>query len=660
MAGAFGNRSKGPRVAGRARTSRTAAIAAALGPAAFRAIVAAFAACLVISAAAGFAAAAAAAPVSAQEISVRAAVESESVYMGQSFVYQIVVDGSDEVSQPDVAPLQQLFTVEYLGGRSNNSQSITIVNGRMERQVSRGYVFQYRLTPRAKGDITIPAVAVKVKGQTYNTNPIRLGVNQPVETEDFKLRMSLSRGSAYIGEPVVLTVTWYIGRDVEDFRITMPLLDSPDFDFYDPEVRTDPSKQYYRIQAGASQVIAEKGTATLDGRAFATISFKKALVPKRAGTLSIPQSTIECAAVSGTLRGRDFFDDFFRDNFFGMRRGAMQRFVVPSNALSLAVRDLPREGRPAGFAGHIGDYKISASATPTDVSVGDPITLKIILSGPDYLGTVDLPRLQDQTELNTYFKIPDERADGKIAGRTKVFTQTIRAKNATVKEIPPIALSYFDTKSGTYKTASTTPIPVTVRATRVVTAVDAEGIAAGPLGSPLESWKEGIAYNYEGSAVLESRTFGLLSALGSPLWLAALFGPPAAFFALFGAVTARRRREENVEGLRARGALRRLRGRLESIRKGDASGSRLCELVLGAMREYLGDRLAVPGATLTAGDVVRALGARGVPPATMESIRGIMGSCEAGAYAGDHSPAADRDAFIDRALDAVKSLERNL
>ncbi|RJR30651.1 MAG: hypothetical protein C4574_02000 [Candidatus Latescibacterota bacterium] len=645
MAGTFGNRSKGPRGAGRARTSRTTAIAAA-----FRGIAAVFAALAV--AAASYAA--------AQEISVRAAVESESVYMGQSFVYQIQVEGSDEVSQPDISPLQQLFTVEYLGGSSNNSQSISIVNGRMERQVRRGYVFQYRLTPRTKGDVTIPAVAVKVKGQTFNTNAIRLGVNQPVETEDFKLRMSLSRGSAYIGEPVVLTVTWYIGRDVEDFRITMPLLDSPDFEFYDPEVKTDPNKQYYRIQIGASQVIAEKGTATLDGRAFATISFKKALVPKRAGTLSIPQSTIECAAVSGTLRGRDFFDDFFRDNFFGMRRGAMQRYVVPSNALSLSVRDLPREGRPASFAGHIGDYKISASATPTDVSVGDPITLKIILSGPDYLGNVDLPRLQDQTELNTYFKIPDERADGKIAGRTKVFTQTIRAKNENVKEIPPIALSYFDTKSGTYKTASTSPIPVTVRATRVVTAVDAEGIAAGPLGSPLESWKEGIAYNYEGAAVLESRTFGLLSALESPLWLAALFGPPAAFFALFGVVTARRRREENIEGVRARGALRRLRARLDAIRKGDASGARLCELVLGAMREYLGDRLAVPGATLTAGDVARMLAARNVSAAVVDALRGIMGSCEAGAYAGDHSPAADREAFVAKARDAAERLEKEL
>lgn len=645
MAGAFGNRSKGPRGAARARASRTAAIAAA-----FRGIAAASAALAV--AAASYAA--------AQEISVRAAVESESVYMGQAFLYQIVVDGSDEISRPDLSPLEPLFTVEPLGGRSNNSQSITLVNGRMERQVSRGYIFQYRLTPRAKGDVTIPAVAVKVKGQTYSTNTIRLGVNQPVETDDFKLRVSLSRGSAYVGEPVLLTVTWYIGRDVEDFRFAMPLLDSPDFEFYDPEVRTDPNKQYYRIQVGASQVVAEKGTATLEGRTFATIAFKKALVPKRAGTLSIPQSTIECAAVSGTLRGRDFFDDFFRDSFFGMRRGAMQRYVVPSNALGLAVRELPREGRPADFAGHVGDYKISASATPTDVSVGDPITLKIILSGPDYLGNVDLPRLQEQAELNTYFKIPDERADGKIAGRTKVFTQTIRAKNENVKEIPPIALSYFDTKSGTYKTASTAPIPVTVRATRVVTAVDAEGIAAGPLGSPLESWKEGIAYNYEGAAVLESRTFGLLSALESPLWLAALFGPPAAFFALFGVATARRRREENIEGVRARGALRRLRARLDAIRKGDASGARLCELVLGAMREYLGDRLAVPGATLTAADVVRALGARCVPPETIEELHSIMDSCEAGAYAGDHSPAEDRDAFVERALSAIKKLEKAL
>jgi len=312
--------------------------------------------------------AACSASASAQQVTVRAAVESESVYMGESFVYQIQVDGSDEVSQPDLGPLANDFVIEYLGGSNNSSTSISIVNGRMDRQVHKGYVFQYRLTPRKKGAITIPAVAVKVKGQTYLSNPIALGVNQPVETEDFKLRLSLSRTSCYVGEPVLLTVTWYIGRDVEDFRFTMPFLGSTDFNLEDAEAKIDPSKRYYRIPIGNSQVIAEKATGTLDGRDYATVSFTKALVPKRAGSFTIPQAMVECAAVSGNLRGRDFFDDFFNDNFFGMRRGAMKRYVVPSNTPTLAVKDLPQEGKPPGFAGLIGVYKIVANATPTDVS----------------------------------------------------------------------------------------------------------------------------------------------------------------------------------------------------------------------------------------------------------------------------------------------------
>lgn len=596
----------------------------------------------------------------AQNIIVRAAVESESVYVGESFLYEIQIDGSDEITRPDISPLQADFAVEQLGGRSNNSQSITIINGKMQREVHRGYTFQYRLTPRRKGDVVIPSVSVVVKGQTYRTNEIRLGVNQPVETEDFKLRMSLSRGSCYVGEPVVLTVTWYIGRDVRDFRFTMPPLEGDDFDVVDPEVKIDPNKRYYQLQLADGQVVAEKGTGEIDGQTYATISFRKALFPKRSGTIAIPQATVECSAVTGATRGRDLFDDFFNDNFFGMSRGALKRYVVPSNALSLSVRELPAAGRPANFAGHVGDYKISASASPTDVSVGDPITLKITLSGPDFLGKVDLPPLAQQPELATYFKIPDERADGRVVGRTKVFTQTIRAKNENVKEIPPIAFSFFDTKSGAYRTISTDPIPISVRATRVVTAVDAEGTTAGPMGSPLESWKEGIAYNYEGPAVLRPQTAGILSALESLSWLAAFFVPPAAFAGLLAARTARRRREENFESFRARGAYKRLRGRLDAVRKEGASGARLCELVLAAMREYLGDRLSVPGATLTTGDVERMLRERAAAPEAIEALRSVMASCEAGAYAGDHSSAVDAPAFTARAREAAETFERTM
>ena len=497
-----------------------------------------------------------------------------------------------------------------------------------------------------------------LKNQFFNTNPVTIGVDQPVETQDFKLRMTLSRSSCYVGEPVILTATWYIGRDVEEFAFSMPVLGSSDFGVETPEVKIDQTKRYYRIPVGGQEVIAEKGTGMLDGRNYATISFKKALVPKRSGTLPIPEMSVQCAAVSGDLRRRDFFDDFFNDNFFGMRRGAMKRYVVPSNRASLAVKDLPQEGRPPGFAGHVGVYKVVTNASPTDVSIGDPITLRVVLAGPDYLGNVELPPLQNQTDLATYFKIPDERADGKIVGKTKVFTQTIRAKSESVKEIPPITLSYFNTRTGRYETTSSAAIPITVHATKVVTAVDAEGSAAGPMGSPLESWKEGIAYNYEGPAMLEPQEFGLASALKSPTWLAILIGPLAAYAGLVSTMIARRRREADTESRRARTAFRRFKGRLDAVRKEGASGAALCEKVLGAMRDYLGDKLAMPGATLTAVDVERILVEKGVSAETVASIKAFMGSCEAGAYAGDHSVAGDREAFIRKALDAARALEK--
>jgi len=596
----------------------------------------------------------------AQEITVQAYVESETVYMGETFIYQIVVDGADNATPPDVSAFGPDLSAQFLGGQNSSSQSITVINGKMERQVQRRYVMQFNLTPRRKGQLTIPAVPVKVKDQILRTNPVVVGVDTPVETQDFKLRMTLSRSSCYVGEPVVLTVTWYIGRDVEEFAFSMPVLGSGDFAIETPEVKIDQSKRYYRIPVGGQEVIAEKGTGMLDGRNYATISFKKALIPKRAGALAVPEMSVQCAAVSGNLRGRAFFDDFFNDNFFGARRGAMKKYVVPSNALALAVKDLPREGKPANFAGLVGDYRIAAGASPLDVSVGDPITLKVTLGGPDYLGSVDLPPLGDQPELSTYFKIPDERADGKIAGKSKVFTQTIRAKNESVKEIPPISLSYFDTKKGRYETVSTVAIPIVVHPTKVVTAVDAEGVSSGPIGSPLEGWKQGIAYNYEGPAVLESQQFGLLSALASPSWLAALFLPLGAYVALLSATVARRRREADVEGRMARSAFRRLRRRLEAIRRGGASGAQLCEQVLGAMREYLGDRFSTAGSTLTTADVVRILEEKGAPGEAIEAIRAVMGSCEAGAYAGDHSPAADRDGFMVRAREAAEKLERQL
>lgn len=596
----------------------------------------------------------------ADDIRVITNVETRDVYVGESFLMQISVDGADEADPPDFRAVQG-FSVEYLGASNNSSQSISIVNGRVTRTVKKGIVFTYRLTPKEAGRLGIPSMDVNVAGTAFKTDPLTISVKRPEETEDFKLRIELSRDACYVGEPVVLKVVWYLNRDVESFNFTAPILESDAFDFEAPEVKIDPNRKYFRIPIGGSELIAEKGQGMLDGERYVTLTFRIALIPKRGGVFAIPEFIVACESGSGIRSRRDFFDDFFSDSYSGRWRGSLKKYVVPSNRLSLRVNELPIEGRPEGFAGHVGEYSIDTSAEPLEVSVGDPITLKITLEGPDYLGRIDLPPLSAQKGMAEDFKIPEERADGKIEGKKKLFTQTLRAKHDRVTGIPPIELIYFDTKKEEYVVARSDAIPLTVRPTRVVTAGDAEGIEQGPAGSPLEKWKEGIAYNYEGEGVLERQDLSLAT-LVSDVGMLLLWVVPVLLFAVLSGVRAIVvRRSSDPDAVRARGALRRLSNALkEAGSNGSISADQFNSTVMEALKEYLGDKLGRSGAALTAGETVRLLSGRGIDDDITDGIRGVFEECEMGAYAGGMESLESRQGLIARIRKAAARLDRKL
>ena len=300
-----------------------------------------------------------------------------------------------------------------------------------------------------------------------------MGSNE--EIEDFKLRMSLSDRTAYVGQPVVLAITWYIGRSVDQFQFDVPALEDDRFQIIDPRVRVPADRQgdYVDIPIGSGRVTARKGRGRLDGWEFLTVTFEKVLVPKRAGTLTLDPAVVNFRAIRE--RGRGPFSSFnFGDPFFGQSRGH-ENLAVPSNALTLEVRETPAEGRPANFSGLIGSFRFTAEAQPTDVSVGDPITLELEISGPEYLDYIRLPELQGQDRLRRDFQIPTDPPPGSIVGKRKVFTRTIRARTAAAREIPALTLNYFNPETGRYETASTDAIPLEVRGARVLTAADAEG-----------------------------------------------------------------------------------------------------------------------------------------------------------------------------------------
>jgi len=593
------------------------------------------------------------------EIKVRAVAEKSEVYLGEPFLFQIQIEGTNDVAEPDLSGLVD-FTVESLGGRANNSQSITIINGQMRRVVERSYLYTYRLTPKRKGSQSIGPVIVEAEGRRHQTQAVTIRVLAPEETVDFKFRLSLSKDSCYVGEPVTLTGVWYVRKSPSNVRFSLPFLSHDGLYVADLEADQDPRREYYRVPADGGEVFLEQGRGVLDGISYTTFTFRKVIIPLRSGAFELAEGAVSCDAPDDRAFGRrsrspfddPFFRDFFSDDFFGRRN--LRKFVTPARAVTLIAKDLPMEGRPRDFTGHVGSFEIAASAAPTEVNVGDPITLTITLSGPEYLDHITLPPLAKQEELAADFKIPAEMAPGTVEHGVKVFTQTIRATRSDVTEIPPIEIACFDPTKGAYTVVSSESIPITVHETKVVTALDAEGAAALPVKSEVKVLQEGIAHNYDGLDVLENQEFGVSTFTRSPWWAVSVVGPLVAYLVLLFSVTLHRRHHADPRAREARKAHRRFISAMRSLGTSAPESK-----VLDEIRRYFTTRLMLPSGAMTYRDIESPLRQRDVSAESLATLEAIFRECEAGHYAGARA-SSEGTTLAQRALAVIAQIERCL
>jgi hypothetical protein len=380
------------------------------------------------------------------------------------------------------------------------------------------------------------------------------------------------------------------------------------------------------------------------GMETAIVSFRKVLIPKRSGRIRLDPVTVSTNMATGRVRTGDFLNPM---------RVTYERFAVQSEAVTLDVRALPETGRPKGFYGLVGRYTISASATPTDVSVGDPITLTIRIDGNPYLKPVQWPDLEAVPELANNFRVPAERASPRVEDGQKVFTQTLRAANDEVTEIPPIPLAYFDPDAGDYVVARTRPIPLEVAPAKVLTGADVEGLGPASVGRQVQALREGFSANYYGPEVLVNQAFSPLAALVSPgyavLWSVPLVG-------LLGSIAFRlatRTRPEAVARKRRRQACSVAVRRLRAVASAD--GPERHDLLVAALRGYVGDRFGRTAGSLTADDCHGVVLAATDDPELAEQLRAKLSESEAARYAS--IDAQVDSAQIDEAIALVQRVD---
>ncbi len=547
---------------------------------------------------------------------------SEPVYTGTPFVYQIIIDGDNKPGQVDLVPISHLKP-RSAGNTDLSRTIIQTINNKTTRTVSKQLAMNFRLTASEPGRLRIPSLTVTIDGMKYKTNPVSVNVLEPGTTDKLEIEQSLSETRCYVGQPVQLTVVLYFAAEIKDPQFSFPILQDERFTFVNPDV-TDPQIKEVDLGLGTTVMVGQYRTVR-NGKNYNAVKIDKIIIPQQPGAFGVGPASVTTDVAVGIARSRDPFDDF---GIFGSRK-KYERFRVQSRPLQLNVLALPEQGKPEEFYGLIGKYDIAASSSAQKVNVGDPITLRIEVSG-SFLEPVRWPRLSDIPAMAQNFKLPDQTASPSIENGKKVFTQTIRANNDKVTEIPAIPLAFFDPEAGEYTVATSEPIKLDVAPTKVLTQADLQGRDFAPVNKRVEAIKKGLAANYEDLASLEDQSFSLTAAVANPAF-AAVWSIP--LLGLFVSVVARlvtRSSPQKRMARQRRKAYSRAAAQINKARKAQADRH---ELLAAAMKHYIAERFDRVKGSLTAGDCRDIIVEQTGDDDSAAKFEQILETCEAARYA---------------------------
>jgi hypothetical protein len=204
----------------------------------------------------------------------------------------------------------------------------------------------------------------------------------------------------------------------------------------------------------------------VNGDNYVVFAFQTSITPAKSGMLEIPPAALEARLqLPGIIPPG--FDDFFR-NFGGMVPPGMftnaRQVAVETRPVQIEVSPLPKQGRPENFSGAIGKFKMEASVNPKKTGPGDPVTLRVAVTGQGNFEAMGAPVLTGDENWRTY--PPSEKfqpADGVNFSGEKVYEFMLVARTDQT-QTPSIAFSYFDPDTGKYETLTQAPLAVEARA----------------------------------------------------------------------------------------------------------------------------------------------------------------------------------------------------
>lgn len=509
------------------------------------------------------------------------------------------------------------------GPHTSTSSSFQMINGKTSSNEST--TFTYILMANKAGKFNIPAARATSGGKTITSNAVTVmasgsassgGSGQSSQSQqrsqirnsgtritgnDLFITVSASRNRVCEQEPILLTYKVYTQVDLSALEGKMPDLKG----FHTQEVTLPQQKQF--------------STESYKGRMYRTVVWSQYLMyPQITGKLTIPSITFH-----GTVVMQDTSLDPFEALFNG---GGYTEVNKNINAPAVSIQVDPLPDKPKNFSGGVGTFDINASLEPSQVKSGEPIKLRVIISGNGNLKLIKQPTLHMPKDFDSYDpKVEDNTrltSNGLEGNITYEFLCVPRHKGKFT--IPPVEFTYFNTSSRKYETLKSQSFDIEV--------LQGEAGSEYTEQEALRLLNSDIRHIKTGTPQLKKGNDHFFLSIGFWTLICVAF---AAFVVLL--IIFRQRAIDNANVAKMRGkkankvATKRLRlaGKLLQMGKQDE----FYDEVLKALWGYVGDKLNMPVELLSKDNINDKFAAANVDESLITQFTNALDECEFARFA---------------------------
>ena len=536
---------------------------------------------------------------------------------------------------------------DYIAGPyTSQSSSTSFVNGK--RTSSFNLTYTYTLIANKEGTFTISPATIKVDGEQYTSNGVRIIVlpadqpnnvsagntntvgqtsqrptssqNDNVSEANIFVRTLVSKTRVREQEAILLSYKLYFaGVDVAQFTNNTRI---PEFKGF--------LKQ--EIESGEIQTELEH----YNGRNYQTaVLYRTLLFPQRSGDITIEPAQFEAVLrVQNRAQVRSIFDDFF-----GSYTAVNKPITAPG--VTIHVLDLPAN-KPAGFSGGVGQFNLTSKISGTELNANEAVTLTLTIQGAGNMKLLKTPMVDWPEGFEVYDPKVTNNFKNTTAGvsGTKTIEYLAIPRAGGTYTIPPVRFAYYDTQEQDYRTITTPEYTLNIEraANEDVTAMVVNNFVQK---ENIQQLGTDIRYIHTAEQMPVADASSRAIRFGSLLfWLC--YAIPSLLAALLFVIF-RKKIKENADMTRVRYkkankvAQRRLKVAEQLLKQNKKDA--FFEEIERAAWTYLSDRLSIPTAQLNKENIAQILSNKGVSDMIIQEMMHVLSTAEFARYAptSDHA-----------------------